>query len=235
MNLVNREHAPERHSRENSGATAQNGSGGWANVRAAQALFARAERELRRKPGVYVAVAVVRADKGEEQVERWSWAGPGDAGGRVAGAGKRVVGDARGLRVRVHRNGGGLFGSVLLRRTRATGTTPVPRAVEPIPFVPASRAEAAEPDKFAAMEVALNLLLVRISAQDREIALLKAEVADLPRLRAAADRFHRRLDDLEAVSHGQDAHGDDQEVGDEQGYDDDQEDEDDERDSDDDE
>jgi uncharacterized coiled-coil protein SlyX len=175
---------------ENRGTTGEDAPLVWTNVAALKALMGRAERELAREPGAYVAVAVVAADRREEQVARWTRAGTADAGARVADLGKRLGTGARGLRVRVHHGDGGLIGSVLLRRARRDGAS-VPSVV----VVGDERAER----RLAALEAQLAAALERIAEQDREIAGLRDEVERVEHLPTAVTNMHHRLDAVEAV------------------------------------
>jgi hypothetical protein len=171
----------------------------WSNLGALKALLGRADRELAREPGGYVAVAVVQRDKQEEQVGRWEWAGSQDAARRVGQHGGGLPGDARGLRVRVHREGGGAVGSALLRRTAAAS-----RAADPP--APANAAggyeRAAEgTERLAAIEKQLAWVLVRSAAQDQEISVLKATIAAMGPVAQQINNFHKRLDALEEAAH----------------------------------
>ncbi len=189
VNRVNRSSSGAASVPENAGSNWMKVGQAWSNIGSLRALLERADRELGREPAAYVAVAVVHADKREEQVGRWSWAGSGDAGSHVAGLGGRLgVGD-RGLRVRVHREGGFLVGSVLVRRrTRdATMVTSAP----------------ARPSNDRAVELERHLVeaLVRLAAAERRIATMSGELAELAQLRATVGHHHGRLDELEAVAH----------------------------------
>ena len=164
----------------------------WSNIGSLRTLLARADRELAREPAAYVAVAVVHADKREEQVGRWSWAGSGDAGSHVAGLGGRLgVGD-RGLRVRVHREGGLLVGSVLVRRW--TRDAPM---VASAPSSPSN-------DRAYELERRLGEALLRLAAAERSVATMRDELAKLAQLPAIVGHHHERLDELEAVAHRHD-------------------------------
>ena len=171
----------------------------WSNLGALKALLSRADRELAREPGGYVAVAVVGRDKQEEQVGRWEWAGSQDAARRVGQHGGGLAGDARGLRVRVHREGGEAIGSTLLRRTRAVGRAAEPRSPT---NAPASYPQGAEgTERLATIEKQLAWVLARSVAQDQEIALLKATIAAMGPVAQQINNFHKRLDALEAAAH----------------------------------
>ena len=193
VNRVNREQHDDRADAESAGRTGRNGGQVWRNIGSLRTLLARAERELAREPGAYVAVAVVHGDKREEQVGRWGWAGSREAGAQVAGMGARVAPGDRGLRVRVHREGGALVGSTLLRRTvgasEARGT--------PVDDKAAGR----DASRLASVEAQLVLLLARVAAQDREIAALNSTIEELGPVNDRMGNFHVRLDDLEAVAH----------------------------------
>ena len=165
----------------------------WRNIGSLRTLLARAERELAREPGAYVAVAVVHGDKREEQAGRWGGAGSREAGGQVAGLGARLVPGDRGLRVRVHREGGALVGSTLLRRTVAATEA----RLAPVD----DKAAARDASRLAAMEAQLADLLARVAARDREIALLNATIEEMGPVNARMGNLHARLDDLEAVAH----------------------------------
>lgn len=211
MNRVNRAQSGSTRARQDVGRTGNNAGQVWSNVGALKALLARADRELAREPGGYVAVAVVGGDKREEQVGRWRWAGSRDAGGRVAILGNGLVAGARGLRVRVHREGGGLVGSTLLRRTVTISEAPLPPVVDD----PAAVRDAA---RLADVEAQLARLLVRAAQQDRKIASLKATIEEMGRVNVRLGNLHVRLDDLEAVAHrhpeDEDEVGDDDDEGD---------------------
>jgi hypothetical protein len=193
VNRVNREQHDDRARAETAGRTGRNGGQVWRNIGSLRTLLARAERELAREPGAYVAVAVVHGDKREEQAGRWGWAGSREAGGQVAGLGARLVPGDRGLRVRVHREGGALVGSTLLRRTVAATEA----RLAPVD----DKAAARDASRLAAMEAQLADLLARVAARDREIALLNATIEEMGPVNARMGNLHARLDDLEAVAH----------------------------------
>lgn len=197
VNRVNRARGAGTRPRADNGGTSKTAQQVWSNVEALKALLVRADRELAREPGGYVAVAVVGRDRREEQVGRCGWAGSRDAGGRVAILGNGLVAGARGLRVRVHRAGGGLVGSALLRRTEGATREPE-RAPPPTGQPPAI---AVEPDRLAAVEALLAKVLARSAVQDREITALKGTIAEMGPVRESMGNFHARLDDLEAVAH----------------------------------
>ncbi len=206
VNRVNREQHGDRPRGESVGRAGQSAGQVWRNIGALRTLLARAERELAREPGAYVAVAVVHGDKREEQAGRWGWAGSRAAGAQVAGMGSRVEAGDRGLRVRVHREGGALVGSTLLRRTVAAGVA--------LPSVDETAA-ARDANRLAALEAQLAQLLARVAAQDREIALLNATIDEMGPVNVRMSNFHLRLDDLEAAAHrhreDEDAGGEDEE------------------------
>lgn len=212
VNRVNRAQGAGALPREERGATARNARQVWSNIEALKTLLARADRELAREPGGYVAVAVVGADKREEQVGRWSWDGSRDTGGRVAVVGNGLVAGARGLRVRVHREGGGLVGSALLRRS---AVVPQPeRAPSAANDAPVS---AVVTDRLAVVEALLARAVARLEAQDREITALKGTIAAMGPVREAMGNLHVRLDELEAMAHrheddGNADNGEDEEV-----------------------
>lgn len=202
VNRVNREQHGDRPGGEGAGRTSQSVGQVWRNIGSLRTLLARAERELTREPGAYVAVAVVHGDKREEQAGRWGWAGSREAGAQVAGMGSRVETGDRGLRVRVHREGGVLVGSTLLRRTVAAGLA--------LPSVDET-AVARDANRLAAVEAQVVHLLARVTAQDREIAALNATIDEMGPLNVRMSNFHVRLDDLEAAAH---RHPEDEEVSD---------------------
>ena len=193
VNRVNRQQHGDHPGAEGAGRTGQSARQVWRNIGSLRTLLARAERELAREPGAYVAVAVVHGDKREEQVGRWGWAGSREAGARVAGLGNRLVPGDRGLRVRVHREGGALVGSTLLRRSVASGASP-PAAVD-------DRVAARDAGRLASIEARLAGLLERVAMQDREIASLKGMIEDMGPVNMRLGNLHARLDDLEAVAH----------------------------------
>ena len=200
VNRVNRARGGSTRTRADAGHTGKSARQVWSNIEALKTLLARADRELAREPGAYVAVAVVGADKREEQVGRWTWDGSRDAGGRVAVMGTGLVAGARGLRVRVHREGGGLVGSALLRRSAAAPEPErVPSAASDAPV------SAVVTDRLAVVEALLGRAVARLEAQDREIAALKGTIAAMGPVGEAMGNLHARLDDLEAVAH---RHGD---------------------------
>ena len=210
VNRVNREQHGDRAASESAGRTVQSAGQVWRNIGSLRTLLGRAERELAREPGAYVAVAVVHGDKREEQIGRWGWAGSREAGGQVAGLGARLVPGDRGLRVRVHREGGALIGSALLRRSVASGAPP-PAAVD-------DRVAARDAGRLVGIEVQLARLVAHVEAQDREIASLKATIEEMGPVNLRLSNLHARLDDLEAVDHrhpadddgdGDDGDGDD--------------------------
>ncbi len=192
VNRVNREQHGDRAASESAGRTVQSAGQVWRNIGSLRTLLARAERELAREPGGYVAVAVVHGDKREEQAGRWGWAGSRAAGAQVAGMGSRVEPGDRGLRVRVHREGGALVGSTLLRRTVAAGAA--------LPSVDET-AVARDANRLAAVEAQVAQILARVAAQEREIALLNATIEEMGPVTVRMSNFHVRLDDLEAVAH----------------------------------
>ena len=193
VNRVNRAQHGDRPGGESAGRTGQSAGQVWRNIGALRTLLARAGRELAREPGGYVAVAVVHGDKREEQAGRWGWVGSRAAGAEVAGLGSRVGAGDRGLRVRVHWEGGGLVGSTLLRRTVIAGDA----RLAPVDDKAATR----DAGRLAAMEAQLADLLARVATQNREIALLNATIEEMGPVNARMGNFHVRLDDLEAVAH----------------------------------
>lgn len=197
VNRVNPAPSTAARPRDERGGTGKSAGQVWSNIEALKALLARADRELAREPGGYVAVAVVGGDKREEQVGRWGWAGSRDAGGRVAILGNGLVAGARGLRVRVHREGGGLVGSALLRKTAAVARERE-RAPPPVSNAPTTTVD---PDRLAAVEALLGRVLARSAAQDREITVLKATITEMGPVQECLGNLHARLDDLEAVAH----------------------------------
>ncbi len=190
VNRENREQHGDRARGESAGRTGQSAGQVWRNIGSLRTLLARAERELVREPGAYVAVAVVHGDKREEQAGRWGWAGTADTGGKVADIGNRLVGDARGLRVRAHHDGGRLLGSVLLRRARHDVAPEV---------VAVTVTDAMAERRLAALEAKLTQALGQIQEQDREIRSLRGEVARVEHCPNALGNMHRRLDAVEAV------------------------------------
>ena len=190
VNPVNRHRSEAGSMAEDEGTTRKDGALVWKNVAALKALMARAERELAREPRAYVAVAIVAADKREEQVGRWGWAGSADAGARIAELGRRLDVGARGLRVRVHHDGGALVGSVLLRRARRAGA--------PAPTL-AAVVDSGTDQRLATLEARLVLALKRIDDQTREISTLRAELGRVEHLPSAVTNMHHRLDAVEAV------------------------------------
>ena len=194
VNRVNRQQHGDRPGGEGAGRTSQSAGQVWRNIGSLRTLLARAERELAREPGAYVAVAVVHGDKREEQVGRWGWAGSREAGAQVAGMGARVAPGDRGLRVRVHREGGALVGSALLRRARRD-EAPAPVAVAAPVLVSHAGAER----RLAALEAQLATALARLSEQDREIAIMKAYLSRVENPPVAVGNLHHRLDAVEAV------------------------------------
>lgn len=193
VNRVNREQHDDWSAPESAGRNRRSGGQVWRNIGSLRTLLARAERELAREPGAYIAVAVVHADKREEQVGRWVWAGGRQAGGQVAAMGGQVgVGD-RGLRVRVHREGGRLVGSTLLRRT-AGGTAAGGAPVE-------DGAGSRGADRIAMLEARVAGLLERLAMQDWEISALKGTIEEMGPVSVRLGNLHSRLDALEAVAH----------------------------------
>ena len=197
VNRVNRARGGVARPSDDIVHTSKVGTHVWSNLGALKALLSRAERELSREPGGYVAVAVVGRDKREEQVGRWEWVGSQDAAGRVGQHGGGLANDARGLRVRVHREGGDAVGSALLRRAAAA----VREREQPEPAPASYRPPAVESERFAMMEAQLAWVLTRSAAQDQEIALLKATIAAMGPVAQQIGNFHKRLDALEAAAH----------------------------------
>lgn len=125
--------------------------------------------------------------------------------------GNGLVAGARGLRVRVHREGGGLVGSALLRRTETSPREP-DRALPPVSNPLAATVETG---RLAAMEALLAKVLARSAAQDREITALRGTIAEMGPVREGMGNLHARLDELEAVAHRHDQEEDAEEVDDE--------------------
>jgi hypothetical protein len=201
VNRVNRAQGGGARAGEDRGGNCKGARQVWSNVEALKALLARADRELAREPGGYVAVAVVGEDKREEQVGRSGWAGSRDAGGRIAILGNGLVASARGLRVRVHREGGGLVGSALLRRTAAAREAEPALAARGIDRPAASQ----EPHRLAALEAQLAKVVARAASQEREMTAMKEMIMGMGPVRESMQNFHARLDELEAVALGPDA------------------------------
>jgi hypothetical protein len=70
VNRVNRAQHGDRTDGESAVRTGKSTGQVWRNIGSLGTLLARAERELAREPGAYVAVAVVHGDKREEQSGR---------------------------------------------------------------------------------------------------------------------------------------------------------------------
>ena len=102
---------------------------------------------------------------------RWGWAGSRAAGAQLAGLGARLAPGDRGLGVRVHREGGALFGSTLLSRTVAVEARLQPVVDE--------RAAARAANRLAVVEAQLARLLERVAMQDREIEPLTATIEEM--------------------------------------------------------
>jgi hypothetical protein len=163
---------------------------------ALRSLLERAERELTREPDAYVAVAVVGSDRREVQVGRWRWSGVAGALQGIGPLGPKVGAEDRGLRVRVHHGGGGLVGSVLLRRLPTAppkGGRPARPAAEP--GVPTE----VEADRFSGVEARLAMALAAVAAQGRELAALRAELAGLRTKAEVLEHHEDRLAEVEAV------------------------------------
>lgn len=160
---------------------------------ALQSLLERAERDLGREPEAYVAVAVVGRDRSEVQVGRCPWSGAA-ASNLVGRLGAKVSADARGLRVRVHREGGGLFGSVLLRRPPA-GSGELGRGAP----VLHERGAAGGSDRIATLEAQLARGLSALAAQERELVALRLAVAVLAGVGERVHAQEERLVEVEAV------------------------------------
>jgi hypothetical protein len=157
-------------------------------------LLERAERDLGREPEAYVAVAVVGRDRREVQVGRCPWSGATAASNLVGRLGAKVATSARGLRVRVHRDGGGLFGSVLMRRPPA-GSGEEGRGAP----VPHGQGAAGGPDRLATLEAQLARALSALAAQERELGALRSAVAGLTGVGERFDLYEERLVEVEAV------------------------------------
>ena len=108
--------------------------------------------------------------------------------------GAKVSADARGLRVRVHCEGGGLFGSVLLRRPPA-GSGEVGRGAP----VPHGQGAAGGPDRLATLEAQLARALSAMAAQERELVALRSAVAGLAGVGERVHAQEERLVEVEAV------------------------------------
>lgn len=190
VNRVNRPLGSVSIDADDRASTGPNGDLVWRNVAALKVLLGRAERELTREPGDYVAVAVVAADKHEKQVGRWNWSGSADSGVRVADLGRRLAAGARGLRVRVHHDGGGLVGSVLLRRARRHAAL-APKVVVV--------ADAGAARTLEALEAKLAAALARIEQQDTEIVAMREDLSRVEHVPAAMVNMHHRLHAVEAI------------------------------------
>lgn len=147
VNSVNRrENQHARHDEERD-ADRTHAAGGGIDLTRARTLFARVARERGREPGLYVAVAVVDADRREEQFHRWDWRSEADALRAVGEACGRLDARARGARVQVHRAGGNLVGSALPRREVVVERRSSPRPAQ----ASQTALERAEPQIGAAM------------------------------------------------------------------------------------
>ena len=153
-------------------------------------LFARVARERGREPGLYVAVAVVDADRREEQFHRWDWRSEADALRAVGEACGRLDARARGVRVRVHRVGGDLVGSALLRREVVVERRSSPRPAQ----ASQTALERAEPQIGAAMAT----MRASLAAQQREIDDLRRALSAHERRLVEVAAVAERVDDVEA-------------------------------------
>ena len=165
-------------------------AGGGIDLTRARTLFARVARERGREPGLYVAVAVVDADRREEQFHRWDWRSEADALRAVGEACGRLDARARGVRMRVHRAGGDLVGSALLRREVVVERRSSPRPAQ----ASQTALERAEPQIGAAMAT----MRASLAAQQREIDDLRRALATRERRLAEVASVAERVNEVEA-------------------------------------
>ena len=127
---------------------------------------------------------MVHGDRREEQIQRWDWREEPDA--------VRVVREAcgRGLRVRVHRSGGDLVGSALLRPVMASSRH-VARDGMAGHLAGTPRPDARSEDTTARLRAALD-------AQQREIDTLRRSLATQERRLAKVASVAERVDEVEA-------------------------------------
>jgi hypothetical protein len=190
VNGVNRRENPQARHDEEHDADGTHAASGGINLTRARTLFARVARERGREPGLYVAVAVVDADRREEQFHRWDWRSEADALRSVGEACGRLDARARGVRVRVHRAGGDLVGSALLRREVVVERRSSPRPAQ----ASQTALERAEPQIGAAMAT----MRASLAAQQREIDDLRRALSAHERRLVEVAAVAERVDDVEA-------------------------------------
>ena len=190
VNGVNRRE--KRHARrdEDGDADSTCAARGSIDLTRARTLLARVAREHGREPGLYVAVAVVQADRREEQLQRWDWRGEADAMRAVGEACGQLDSLARGLRVRVHRAGGDLVGSALLRREVVVERRLSP-GLSQTSQTPPERGEPHTGTAVATMRASLE-------AQQREIDTLRRALATQERRLVQVAAVAERVDEVEA-------------------------------------
>ena len=190
VNGVNRREKQNARKNEERDADGTDTASGRIDLTRARTLFARVARERGREPGLYVAVAVVDADRREEQFHRWDWRSEADALRAVGEACGRLEPGSRGLRVRVHRARGDLVGSALLRREVVVERRSSPRPSQSSQ-IDLERTKPGTDDTAATMRAALD-------AQQHEIASLRRALAAQERRLAEVASVAERVDEVEA-------------------------------------
>ncbi len=190
VNGVNRREKRNARTNEERDADGTHATSGGIDLTRARTLFARVARERGREPGLYVAIAVVHADRREEQLQRWDWRGEADALRAVGAACGRLEPVSRGLRVRVHRAGGDLVGSALLRREVVVERRSSPRPAQ----ASQTALERAEPQIGAAMAT----MRASLAAQQREIDDFRRALSAQERRLVEVAAVAERVDEVEA-------------------------------------
>lgn len=190
VNGVNRREKRQARPNEERDEASTPAASGGIDLTRARTLLARVERERGREPGLYVAVAVVQADRREEQLHRWDWRGEADALRAVGETCGRLEPGSRGLRVRVHRAGGDLVGSAQLRREFVAA----PRSSPGLSQTSQTPPERAEPHTGAAMAT----MRASLDSQQREIDALRRALATQERRIVEVSAVAERVDEVEA-------------------------------------
>jgi hypothetical protein len=190
VNGVNRREKRYARHNEERDADGTHAASGGTDLTRARTLFARVARERGREPGLYVAIAVVHADRREEQFQRWDWRGEADALRAVGEACGRLEPVSRGLRVRVHRAGGDLVGSALLRREALVERRSSPR--------PSQSSQADLERTQPGTDATAATMCAALDAQQHEIASLRRALAAQERRLAEVAAVAERVDEVEA-------------------------------------
>lgn len=178
--------------RERVGGNATGVAARWFDGPALRKLLQRAAPDLSGESGGYVTVAVVGHQRREEQLERWAWSDRDEALNHVLRIGATLLATASGLRVRVHRMGGLLVGSVLLRRPEAK-TSSTGLRLRPTEFTQVDDA------RLSAAEAGLVVAMTRIAELERALAVVRGVAADVRRIEGAVEGHEERIGAVEAL------------------------------------